>query len=87
MEKIKGDIVDKPVVPNGEEKEGSLSFITAYMQDGNTYFFITVDGVDYEISIKTKGAKQLLKASVNDTVKIRIDGGAVTEVISVTKNS
>ncbi len=87
LEKIKGDIVDKPVVPNGEEKEGSLSFITAYMQDGNTYFFITVDGVDYEISIKTKGAKQLLKASVNDTVKIRIDGGAVTEVISVTKNS
>jgi len=82
--KITGNESEKPVLPNGEEIEGTIDFIHEYPFGSNFAFYITIDGVDYEeVAYNVKGVKQLFKAKAGDKVKVRVNNGKITEVISV----
>lgn len=84
---IKGDVIDKPVVPSGEEKEGT--FIRELQLDGTTSIMIQVEDKIYYVSAKITGSDKWLMADMNkgDIVKVKINNGKVTEVVSVTPKS
>lgn len=84
---IKGDLIDKPVVPSGEEKEGT--FIRELQLDGTTSIMIQVEDKIYYVSAKITGSDKWLMADMNkgDIVKVKINNGKVTEVVSVTPKS
>lgn len=82
-ETIKGDIIDKPVVPSGEEKIGT--YIRELEYDGTTSMYIKVEDKYYIVSAKIAGAEKWLsvKMQEGDNVKVRINNGRVTEVLDV----
>ena len=82
-ETIKGDVIDKPVVPSGEEKIGT--FVRELEYDGTTSMYIKVEDKYYIVSAKITGAEKWLDAEMQkgDNVKVKINNGRVTEVLEV----
>lgn len=80
-EMIKGDITEKPVEPIGEEKDGVL--IRDFVMDGNTYFRIQIGEEKFNVSIKITGADKLLDVSNGTAIKVKVNNGVVTEIVSV----
>lgn len=83
-EMIKGETSGKPVEPVGEEKEGI--YIGWTMKDGVLYYVMEIDGERKNVSEKITGAFENLYVGMQagTTIKVKVNNGKVTEVISVT---
>ncbi len=80
---IGGDEKPVPPVAEGVEKDLAIDTIISYTLSGNTMFSIMVGNIEYTANISIKGGNLLLRADKDSTIKVKVVGNTITEVISV----